>query len=318
LEDLVQEGVIGLLEAARKYDPELRHRNGYAPAKFSTFARTRIRGAMLDSVNRRHWTANTCEPLCTGEAEDDATGVACAPVEATQDRDIYCRQQLLKTVAATTWLTADQRRVLSMRYGSAELTMPAIAEAMGKSLRWVAERHSEAIAELTSRMSVHGSAATRRYIVVPKPSKVIPISAAASAAAALEADRRKNFDELGELDQFFAPLKSKLARQKSLREWSRGLYDDADPKRGFEVSGDRFTILIGARSNESTVDIPRLIKKIGVKLFSTFAKTTLKDLAEYVSADVAANVTSVAQTGSRTVTSFERGTPAAAPAKKAA
>jgi RNA polymerase sigma factor (sigma-70 family) len=314
VEDLVQEGVIGLLRAATQYNPAAHQRSGFPkPVPFVCFARKRIRGAMLDAVTGRHYTAGTCLPLSTGENEDDAPGVACAPTVANQERDAHTREQLLKTIAATTWLSADQRRILSMRYGSAEMTMPAIAKAMGHSLRWVAERHSEAIAELRFRTGVHGSQAPRRYSGVPKSSKVIPTS----AAAALEADRRKNLDELGELDQFFAPLKSKLTRQTNLRKWARELYDDADATRGFEASGDRFTVLIGPRSNVSSFDIPALIKKVGVKLFGTFAQTTLKDLAEHVSADVAASVTSVAQTGSRTVTSYERGTPAA-PAKKAA
>jgi RNA polymerase sigma factor (sigma-70 family) len=326
LEDLVQEGVIGLLRAATQYNPDAHRGAGFAHAvPFPTFARKAVRGAMIESVRRRHWTANTCVPIWTGNRQIDGDGYtpggdapqpACAPTQGIQAE----RRDLLRQVAeAATWLTADQRSILSLRYGSAEMTMPAIAEAMGQSLRWVAARHSKAIAELQARTGARSGVARRLAVVPPKPTKAIaPISIAAAAAASLEADRRKNFDELGELDQFFAPLKSKLARQKSLREWSRGLYDDADATRGFEVSGDRFTILIGARSNESTVDIPGLIKKIGVKLFSTFAKTTLKDLAAHVPAEVAASVTSVAQTGSRTVTSFERGTPAAAPAKKAA
>jgi RNA polymerase sigma factor (sigma-70 family) len=312
VEDLVQEGVIGLLRAAKRYDPAADPTPGFARAKFSSFAHMHIRGAMLDSVSGRHYTAGTCLPIWTGESEDDAAGVACAPTKANQERDLHSQEQLLKTIVAAAWLTGDQRCILAMRYGSAEMTMPAIAKALNHSLRWVAARHSEAIAELQVRTGARNSA-TRRLAVVPsKPTKVIPI--AVSAAAALEADRRKNLDELGELDQFFAPLKSKLTRQTNLREWARGLYDDADVTRGFEASGDRFTVLIGPRSNVSTVDIAALIKKVGIKLFGTFAKTTLKDLAAHVSADVAASVTSVAQTGSRSVTSFERGTPA----KKAA
>jgi RNA polymerase sigma factor FliA len=49
LEDLVQSGTIGLLEAARHYDA----RHG---ASFETFAGIRIRGAMLDEVRRNDWT----------------------------------------------------------------------------------------------------------------------------------------------------------------------------------------------------------------------------------------------------------------------
>lgn len=49
LDDLVQSGTIGLLEAARHYDAA-------QGASFETYAGIRIRGAMLDEVRRNDWT----------------------------------------------------------------------------------------------------------------------------------------------------------------------------------------------------------------------------------------------------------------------
>lgn len=49
LDDLVQAGMIGLLEASRKFDPG-------KGASFETFAGIRIRGAMIDEVRRGDWT----------------------------------------------------------------------------------------------------------------------------------------------------------------------------------------------------------------------------------------------------------------------
>ena len=49
IDDLMQSGMMGLLEAARNYDPS-------RGASFSTFAGFRIRGAMLDEVRRHDWT----------------------------------------------------------------------------------------------------------------------------------------------------------------------------------------------------------------------------------------------------------------------
>ncbi|WP_207062443.1 RNA polymerase sigma factor FliA [Motiliproteus sp. SC1-56] len=49
LEDLIQSGMIGLLEAARKYDPS-------KGASFETYAGIRIRGAIIDEVRRGDWT----------------------------------------------------------------------------------------------------------------------------------------------------------------------------------------------------------------------------------------------------------------------
>ena len=49
LDDLIQAGMIGLLEAARQFDAA-------QGASFQTYAGIRIRGAMLDEVRRLDWT----------------------------------------------------------------------------------------------------------------------------------------------------------------------------------------------------------------------------------------------------------------------
>jgi len=52
LEDLVQAGVIGLIEACRSFDCS-------KDAQFSTFAKFRIRGAILDSLRKLDWGSRT-------------------------------------------------------------------------------------------------------------------------------------------------------------------------------------------------------------------------------------------------------------------
>lgn len=49
VEDLIQAGMIGLLEAARNY-------NAAQGASFETYAGIRIRGSMLDEIRRSDWT----------------------------------------------------------------------------------------------------------------------------------------------------------------------------------------------------------------------------------------------------------------------
>lgn len=49
VEDLIQAGMLGLLEAARLFDPN-------QGASFETYAGIRIRGAMLDELRRNDWT----------------------------------------------------------------------------------------------------------------------------------------------------------------------------------------------------------------------------------------------------------------------
>lgn len=48
LDDLIQSGIIGLLEAAQRYDAN-------SDASFETFASLRIRGAMLDDLRKLSW-----------------------------------------------------------------------------------------------------------------------------------------------------------------------------------------------------------------------------------------------------------------------
>src|SRR6187455_3839125 len=46
--DLVQDGVLGLIDAARRFDEE-------RGIKFETFAERRVRGAMIDALRRDAW-----------------------------------------------------------------------------------------------------------------------------------------------------------------------------------------------------------------------------------------------------------------------
>ncbi|CDH44530.1 RNA polymerase sigma factor FliA [Candidatus Contendibacter odensensis] len=49
VDDLIQAGMLGLLDAAQRYDPA-------QGAAFATFAEPRIRGAMLDEIRKGDWT----------------------------------------------------------------------------------------------------------------------------------------------------------------------------------------------------------------------------------------------------------------------
>ena len=57
LEDLIQSGMIGLLEAARKYDAT-------KGASFETYAGIRIRGAIIDEVRKGDWTPRSVHRNC--------------------------------------------------------------------------------------------------------------------------------------------------------------------------------------------------------------------------------------------------------------
>jgi RNA polymerase sigma factor for flagellar operon FliA len=62
LDDLIQAGMVGLLEAARQYDAG-------QGASFATYAGIRIRGAMIDEIRRLDWTPRSVHRKSRGVAE---------------------------------------------------------------------------------------------------------------------------------------------------------------------------------------------------------------------------------------------------------
>ncbi len=73
-DDLIQAGMIGLLEASRNYDPS-------QGATFETYAGIRIRGAMLDEIRRSDWTPRSVHRKARMVAE------AMRGIENKQGRD---------------------------------------------------------------------------------------------------------------------------------------------------------------------------------------------------------------------------------------
>ena len=73
-DDLIQAGMIGLLEAACKYDAS-------QGASFETYAGIRIRGAMLDEIRRTDWTPRSVHRKARQVAE------AVRQIENEQGRD---------------------------------------------------------------------------------------------------------------------------------------------------------------------------------------------------------------------------------------
>lgn len=90
MEDLVQAGVIGLLEACRNYD-------SLKDAQFSTFAKFRIRGAIVDSLRKLDWGSRT---LRRRGREINST---VAKLESTLGR-----QPLEEEIAADMQMTLDE------------------------------------------------------------------------------------------------------------------------------------------------------------------------------------------------------------------
>jgi RNA polymerase sigma factor for flagellar operon FliA len=93
LEDLVQAGVIGLMEACQSYDSE-------KDAQFSTFAKFRIRGAILDSLRKLDWGSRTLRRKGREIASSVArlgSSLGRAPLEEEIAADLKMRLDELQT-----------------------------------------------------------------------------------------------------------------------------------------------------------------------------------------------------------------------------
>lgn len=86
VDDLIQAGMLGLLEASKNYDPT-------QGASFDTFAGIRIRGAMLDEVRRLDWTPRSVHKKARMVAEaireiENKTGRDAKSSEVAEHLDI--------------------------------------------------------------------------------------------------------------------------------------------------------------------------------------------------------------------------------------
>ena len=68
LEDMIQAGMIGLLEASGKYDET-------QGASFETYAGIRIRGSMLDEIRKNDWAPRSVHRKAREVAEETMTRV---------------------------------------------------------------------------------------------------------------------------------------------------------------------------------------------------------------------------------------------------
>jgi len=110
LDDLVQEGMVGLLEALERFDPG-------AGIPFAIYAACRVRGAMLDSV-RGNYIAATHEEL------DEEVGQADPILER-----IEWRERTTMVAAAVRTLPERDRKVIEFR--SSGMTMRQVGSAVG-------------------------------------------------------------------------------------------------------------------------------------------------------------------------------------------
>ncbi len=107
IDDIIQSGLIGLLDASKHYDPE-------QGAQFETYATIRIRGAILDEVRRCDWVPKSVHKKARDLSAamhviELRTGRDARDIEVAQEMDISMEEyyQILKDSNSCRMLSFD-------------------------------------------------------------------------------------------------------------------------------------------------------------------------------------------------------------------
>ena len=146
IDDLLQEGFVGVLEAAQRYDAD-------RGVQFNSFAKRRIAGAMLDYVRRevpgpQHRPGKDSR-LPIIERLDDPNSEVRHEIGDTAllPDEVVMRSELLHAIAVElAKLPERTRQLFGLLYGVADLTMSEAGKRLGISEGRVSQIHTAAIA----------------------------------------------------------------------------------------------------------------------------------------------------------------------------
>lgn len=188
LDDLLQVGLIGLIQARESYDPS-------QGASFSTYASIRIKGAMLDEVRRNDWVpravqqkmkqvsgaikqiesrlgrpatdAEIAEELgvSLGEYHQTAHELACCRMTPLEDPDVeeggengdpFSRLEedgFRESLSVAIQSLPEKEQLVMSLYYSEELNLKEIGEVLEVSESRVSQIHGQALVRIRTRLS---------------------------------------------------------------------------------------------------------------------------------------------------------------------
>jgi len=112
----------------------------------------------------------------------------------------------------------------------------------------------------------------------------------------IPADLIDEWGDLTKLRDEFAPTER---RYKKCLERLKALTEGKDPEAMFTVRGTRYIVEISPCSNESTLDVPAVRKRLGAALFLEIARVTKSALEGFLVKPEIEALCTFARTGSR-------------------
>ncbi len=152
LDDLIQSGRLGLLDAATKYRPA-------TGVPFGAYAAQRVRGAILDSFRRRKWQDSVCFSLDhdhdqEDQTESDARRGPAAP-ESKEPTAIESADRKRVVAIASRHLPTRERRIIGQYYFREGATLREAGRAVGVKHSRASQIHQDALRRMRSTLEQH-------------------------------------------------------------------------------------------------------------------------------------------------------------------
>jgi RNA polymerase sigma factor (sigma-70 family) len=141
LSDLIDAGIQGLVRAAELYDPA-----GHNDTPFAAYARTRIKGEILESVRRRHWRENVHPNM------DEAPDRGAPPAT---ELEIDSARKLAAVQDAISWLGEPGRSIVQGYYFQ-NRTLGELARELELNETRIAMLRDEGVTEIRRRVRWRG------------------------------------------------------------------------------------------------------------------------------------------------------------------
>ena len=144
LDDVIHEGILVLLSAVDKYDPE-------KEVKFEAYIAKRLRGMVIDLVRKQDWIPRRVRQKATRlkrAAEELSIELGHTPSDQEMADYLKLSQKDYEELLS---LRENERLVLSLYYEK-ELTMKEIAQVLGVSAPRISQIHNRAIQRLQAYM----------------------------------------------------------------------------------------------------------------------------------------------------------------------